>query len=223
MLSMKGFGFDGPKCAPSVFAALAVTQSTCSTMFDKTIRVILFPQSACVHLNAVFVCPILRAPELVNRIPAAGACVFSASVLSGNRFVLAFSPLEVARLLARPQPPPPPRVDTRMRHVGKVLSRARHCPPHPLPLPSASRTFGPHGQGDRQDDRIFVSTPENRQHSSADPPRVCLTLLGPLHAMLKHLGGPAHSARLPSASTWKTKTDLAGSPLMTFSGHNPKF
>ena len=107
MLSMKGFGFDGPKCAPSVFAALAVTQSTCSTMFDKTIRVILFPQSACVHLNAVFVCPILRAPELVNRIPAAGACVFSASVLSGNRFVLAFSPLEVARLLARPQPPPP--------------------------------------------------------------------------------------------------------------------
>ena len=105
---MKGFGFDGPKCAPSVFAALAVTQSTCSTMFDKTIRVILFPQSACVHLNAVFVCPILRAPELVNRIPAAGACVFSASVLSGNRFVLAFSPLEVARLLARPQPPPPP-------------------------------------------------------------------------------------------------------------------
>ena len=40
MLSMKGFGFDGPKCAPSVFAALAVTQSTCSTMFDKTIRVV---------------------------------------------------------------------------------------------------------------------------------------------------------------------------------------
>ena len=151
--------------------------------------------------------------------------MFSASVLSGNRFVLAFSPLEVARLLARPQPPPPQSGHQKDRHAacgqGAFTSKALSAAPFAAAV--SVKNLRTTWQGDRQDDRIFVSTPENRQHSSADPPRVCLTLLGPLHAMLKHLGGPAHSARLPSASTWKTKTDLAGSPLMTFSGHNPKF